>query len=77
MKQCKGTGCHKRLDTFEGPVYPDYCPSCALKLRRSQRRMTTREIPGTQHQLGIQGSGRWCRNGCCDLDNPQTNDCRI
>ena len=76
MKQCKESGCYKRLDTFEGPVIPDICPSCALKERRRRRGKQSAEVTGHQWQLGIRKPGRWCRNGCCDLDNPELNDCR-
>ena len=76
LKQCKGKGCYKRLDTYEGPEYPDYCPKCALRERRRRRARIPEELPGNQWQLGIRKPGRWCRDGCCDLDNPQLNDCR-
>lgn len=58
----------------------DICPSCARKERRRlvrDRNKMLREERGTQFQLGIQGAGRWCQKGCCDLDNPKSGDCRF
>lgn len=77
MIQCRMDGCYRRLDKRPAPVYPEYCSDCALKVRRQRRTNADKMSTGTQHRLGLQGSGNWCRRGCCDLDNPQTGDCRV
>lgn len=73
---CKS--CERLLAPGAEPGY--FCPDCAIKERRRtvRDRNSLRDRPrGTQWQLGIRTSGRWCRQGCCDLNNPQHGDCRF
>ena len=72
---CRGEGCYLNLGD---QAHTDICPRCAMtERRRTVRKRNERIEQGTQWQLGIRMPGRWCKDGCCDLDNPQTGDCRI
>lgn len=58
----------------------DVCPSCAARERRRvvrERNQEKRKEQGEQWQLGITNVGRWCKQGCCDRNNPKPGDCRI
>lgn len=48
------------------------CVTCAGNVQLTIPRTT-----GHQLRLGLKSPGRWCRLGCCDLDDPQTGDCLI